>query len=185
MQHEPVLKLAMEDYDMKMRGMLNTAILKQLKKDPTATQESRLSQKMETDGKISGGGGDLYHRLRTSSSQPPSINSLSNIHKDNVQLRPIVSCIRTPSYQLSDHIPCLIFPLTGKTGSFEMCLKSMYFSYRGEFFEQLEGAAMGSPVSAVVADLYMEFFEELALKTARTKLHAPFGRDMLMAPAVL
>ena len=56
MQHEPVLKLAMEDYDMKMRGMLNTAIHKQLKKDPTATQESRLSQKMETDGKISGGG---------------------------------------------------------------------------------------------------------------------------------
>ena len=67
----------------------------------------------------------------------------------------------------------------------EMCLKSMYFSYSGEFFEQLEGAAMGSPVSAVVADLYMEFFEELTLKTAPTKLHAPFGRDMLMSPAVL
>ena len=47
-----------------------------------------------------------------------------------------------------------------------MCLKSMYFSYRGEFFEQQEGAAMGSPISAVVADLYMEFFEELALRTA-------------------
>ena len=66
-----------------------------------------------------------------------------------------------------------------------MCLKSMYLSYRGEFFEQWEGAAMGSPVSAVVADLYMEFFEELALKTAPAKLHAPFGRDMLMAPAAL
>ena len=50
-----------------------------------------------------------------------------------------------------------------------MCLKSTYFSYGGEFFEQREGAAMGSPVSAVVADLYMEFFEELALRTAPTK----------------
>ena len=54
-----------------------------------------------------------------------------------------------------------------------MCLKSMYLSYRGEFFEQWEGAAMESLVSGVVADLYMEFFEELTLKTAPTKLHAP------------
>ena len=51
----------------------------------------------------------------------------------------------------------------------EMCLKSMYFSYGGKFFEQREGAAMGSPVVVVVADLYMEFFEELALRTAPMK----------------
>ena len=51
----------------------------------------------------------------------------------------------------------------------EMCLKSTYFSYGGSFYEQKEGAAMGSPVSAVVANLYMEFFEELALETAPTR----------------
>ena len=28
---------------------------------------------------------------------------------------------------------------------------------------------MGSPISAVVANLYMEFFEELALETAPTR----------------
>ena len=50
-----------------------------------------------------------------------------------------------------------------------MCLKSTYFSYGGSFYEQKEGAAMGSPVSAVVANLYMEFFEELALETAPTR----------------
>lgn len=38
----------------------------------------------------------------------------------------------------------------------ELCLGSTYFCYKGEFFEQVEGAAMGSPVSAVVANLYME-----------------------------
>ena len=51
----------------------------------------------------------------------------------------------------------------------ETCLKSTYFCYGGEFYEQREGAAMGSPVSAVVANLYMEFFEELALRSAPTK----------------
>ena len=51
----------------------------------------------------------------------------------------------------------------------EMCLKSTYFSYGGNFYEQKEGAAMCSSVSAVVANLYMEFFEELALETAPTR----------------
>ena len=51
----------------------------------------------------------------------------------------------------------------------EACLRSTYFCYGGEFYEQREGAAMGSPVSAVVANLYMEFFEELALKSAPSK----------------
>ena len=31
--------------------------------------------------------------------------------------------------------------------------------YEGDFYEQTQGAAMGSPVSAVVANPYMEFFK--------------------------
>ena len=45
----------------------------------------------------------------------------------------------------------------------EVCLKSTYFSHEGTFYEQHKGAAMGSPVSTVMANLYMDFFEELAL----------------------
>ena len=51
-----------------------------------------------------------------------------------------------------------------------LCLKSTYFRYNGCYYEQREGAAMGSPVSAVVANLYMEHFEQIALGTA---LHRP------------
>ena len=53
-----------------------------------------------------------------------------------------------------------------------MCLRSTYLSYNGEFYEQSEGAAMGSPVSAVVANFYMELFEEVALQfsTSETKV---------------
>ena len=51
----------------------------------------------------------------------------------------------------------------------ELCLRSTYFSYQGVFFEQTEGAAMGSPVSAVVANLYMQFFEEMAISSAPMK----------------
>ena len=47
-----------------------------------------------------------------------------------------------------------------------LCLKSTYFSFGGNFYEQNEGAVMGFLVSAVVANLYREFFEELALEMA-------------------
>ena len=34
------------------------------------------------------------------------------------------------------------------------------------FFEQLQGAAKGSPISPIVANLYMEDFENKAINTA-------------------
>ena len=106
-----------EDYDTKMRGKLSTVTYKQLKKDPTTMQEGRLRQKLkelEKKGEIRGG---LYHRLRPSGSQPSGIYSLLKIHKDGIPLRPIVSCIGTPSYQLSKHITSLISP-SGRQDSF-------------------------------------------------------------------
>ena len=45
----------------------------------------------------------------------------------------------------------------------EFCLRSTYFTYRGNFYEQVEGAAMGSPIIPIVANLYMESFEMRAL----------------------
>ena len=48
----------------------------------------------------------------------------------------------------------------------EFCLKNTYFSFQGQFYEQVEGAAMGSPVSPIVANLYMEYLEQKALSTA-------------------
>ena len=48
----------------------------------------------------------------------------------------------------------------------EFCLVNTYFLFNGQFFEQTKGAAMGSPVSPIVANIYMEAFEERALSTA-------------------
>ena len=48
----------------------------------------------------------------------------------------------------------------------EFCLKNTYFSFQGQFYEQVEGAAMGSPVSPIVAKLYMEYLEQKTLSTA-------------------
>ena len=42
-------------------------------------------------------------------------------------------------------------------------LNNTYFSFQNEFYEQVEGAAMGSLVSPIVSNLYMELFEREAL----------------------
>ena len=50
----------------------------------------------------------------------------------------------------------------------EFCLCNTYFLFQGQYYEQNQEAVMGSPVSPVVANLYMEFFEDTALTTAVT-----------------
>ena len=62
----------------------------------------------------------------------------------------------------------------------EFCLKNTYFSFQGQFFEQVESAAMGSLVSPIVANLYMEYLEQKALSTAP---HPPgSGTGLFMTP---
>ena len=48
----------------------------------------------------------------------------------------------------------------------EYCLCNTYFLFQGQFYEQTQGAAMGSPVSPIVANIYMEYFEDWALPSA-------------------
>lgn len=53
------------------------------------------------------------------------------------------------------------------------CLKSTYFSFGGNFYVLDDGVAMGSPVSSVVANLFMEDFEQKAIASADAKGIAP------------
>ncbi|XP_072048738.1 uncharacterized protein [Amphiura filiformis] len=48
----------------------------------------------------------------------------------------------------------------------EFALTTTYFSFRGQIYQQRFGTAMGSPVSPIVANLYMEWLEQEALVTA-------------------
>ena len=52
----------------------------------------------------------------------------------------------------------------------EFCLKTTSFQFQGRFFEQLQGAAMGSSISPIVANLFMEDFE---IKTINSAVDPP------------
>ena len=50
------------------------------------------------------------------------------------------------------------------------CLNNSYFSFQGGFYQQTEGAAMGSPISPIVANLFMEDLEVQAIQISSTPL---------------
>ena len=60
----------------------------------------------------------------------------------------------------------------------EFCLKNTYFSFQDQFYKQVEGVAIGSPVSPIVANLYMEYLEQKALSTVPYPLG--FGAGLWM-----
>ena len=62
----------------------------------------------------------------------------------------------------------------------EYCLKNTYFSFQDQFYEQVEGAAMGSLVRPIVANLYMEYLEQETLSTVPQPLG--FGTGLWITP---
>ena len=55
-----------------------------------------------------------------------------------------------------NHIFCLL----------EFCLKNTHFTFQGRFYEQIEGAAIGSPLSPIAANLFMEVLQIKAINTS-------------------
>ena len=48
----------------------------------------------------------------------------------------------------------------------ELCLRTIYFQFQEDFFEQTDGAAMGSPLSPIITNLFMEDLEQRVIQSA-------------------
>ena len=84
----------------------------------------------------------------------------------SVPLQPVINIIKNKLENDKDLKLRTSMSIEHITSLLEYCLKSTYFVFRGQYYEQLEGAAMGSPLSPIIANLYMEEFETKALSTA-------------------
>ena len=49
------------------------------------------------------------------------------------------------------------------TSLLEFCLTHTYFLFQGKYYEQVQGAAMGYPISSLIANIFIEDFEVKAL----------------------
>jgi retron-type reverse transcriptase len=72
---------------------------------------------------------------------------------------PIVDSLELLSQRFEDDVLAL----------FKHVLTSTYFCFGGQFYEQTGGAAMGSPLSPVIANFFMEDFEKKAIEQATHK----------------
>ena len=61
------------------------------------------------------------------------------------------------------------------------CLKTTYFTFQGKMYEQVKGAAMGFPISPIVANFFMEDLETRALATSPSPLYS--GKCLWMIPS--
>ncbi|XP_015124783.1 uncharacterized protein LOC107046641 [Diachasma alloeum] len=171
----------------------------------------------------------------------PRLYCLPKIHKETIPLRPILSNIGAPTYQLARYLTKPLQALVGQNSSHiknsqnfvnkvshiqsspgdlllstdveslftnvpipdtlniikksrkippkllplvEHYLTSTYFQFQGDFYEQTFGAAMGSPISPIIANISTENFENKVLKSAPLKSDDTFilwkhGADML------
>ena len=246
------------DYDNQIRAMLQDRDVYQpitdKRRNPTSRTESTLQKKLLDLKKQGNLTESEYWRLRPSESTPAAFYGLPKIHKvklepkedhftlpkeatPQVPLRPINSCIGSPTYQLSKYLASILkslqsesdFPVKnakeftnfissqvvaedeqivsfdvvslftsipvdlaidivqrklGETTEWKaltsltqaqvldllsFVLNNSYFSSEGTQYHQVFGCAMGSPVSAVIAELVMEEIEEKALASAPVK----------------
>ena len=173
--------LEREDYNNKARDLLNTPAYKEIPKDPTNRIKTQLItklRKIKKDSKLDEG---MYRTMYPTGCVLPKFYGLPKIHKTGTPLRPIVSSRGSVTYGAAKVLTRVIQPLVGKSPNhiqviyniielLGFCLHNTYFSFQNKFYEQVEGAPMGSPVSPIIANLYMESFERKALRSANNPL---------------
>ena len=93
------------------------------------------------------------------------INDIKNIHVDETEILVSFDVVSLYTKVLVEKAIIIIRKITNNeiANFIRICLKSTYFTFCGEFYEQTDGVEMGSLLSSVVANIYMEYFKKKAI----------------------
>ena len=115
--------LDLTEYEEKVRNLLEEKVYKKVTETQQLPMQTRANKVLTEFIKLKAQyliPKELARTLKTTSAVPPKLYALPKIHKPGVPVRPIVSSISSPIYQLAKihmymYITALINPLTGHT----------------------------------------------------------------------
>ncbi|XP_064469769.1 uncharacterized protein LOC135384497 [Ornithodoros turicata] len=155
-----------EDYRTKMQEILDDAAhFVPLAHDPTAKAERSLVDHLRQLKKKGHLDDVTYRRLFSSDGATPRIYGLPKIHKPGCPLRPIVSFIGSPTYNLSKYLVELVTPVTGNN--------NLTVRNSKEFVELVRTQAPSNNdvmVSFDVVSLFTNVPKDLAVQVAEDRL---------------
>ena len=102
-----------EEYNKKCLSMLQPPTYLELSKDPTMKIERKVTEVLINMKKEKLITSSMFDRLRPKGGKAPRFYGLPKVHKEDCPLRPIVSAISSPSYNLSKFVSKMISPLVG------------------------------------------------------------------------
>ena len=155
-----------EEYTQKMKRILDDADkYRIIKRDPTLKIEKKITESLKHLRKEGYIDDRLCDSLTPRYSEPPQIYGLPKVHKDGVPMRPIVSCIGSPTYRLAKDLARTLTPLSGQTTYTVM--------NSTKFVERLQEARIGPEdllVSFDVTSLFTQVPIDEALEVVRARL---------------
>jgi len=100
-----------KDYKLKIAYLLENSAYKKLNMDPTDSTERKTTQLLKKYSLPE----DQRKQLQPTGSRAPRLYGLPKIQKEGVPLRPTVSNIGAPTYQLAKHLTGCLNQLTGNS----------------------------------------------------------------------
>jgi len=114
---------------------------------------------------------DQRKKLNPTGSKPPRLYGLPKIHKEGVPLRPIVSNIGAPTYQLSKHLAEILGPLTGRS--------TQHVKNSSQFVQTLDSIIL-QPEEILVSFDVISLFTNVPIVQSLDLLSKHFNKDILV-----
>ncbi|XP_069978475.1 uncharacterized protein [Penaeus vannamei] len=169
------------DYKHKLNNLLSNGSVDRKVTIGNGTMEAARFKKKVRDLLLRSARGKGLLHLLEEVPRNLSMRGLPKVHKPGVPMRPITSGIGSAPHRLAK---CLAKPLSAAMGVIndshlkdsgdlirhlqsihhfislmKLCVDFGFFEFAGEEYQQITGLAMGSPLSAVLACLFMETLE--------------------------
>ena len=90
---------------------------KRISKDPASSLERKRNEKLLSLKKTGALPGNWHYKIRSSGGKNPQFYGLPKVHKQGLPMRPIISFIQSPIYQLSKYLVTILSPLVRNSSS--------------------------------------------------------------------